>query len=237
MDEDQRIGIINRAKDFFREKIVLSHITGGIERASHLSEYNINPFLYKYLANFLRGNSSPRSIAEALVYPRLLGASITTTFGMQVQTLIGVLFEGLGSAIPGIDIEFIDITDGNKKYCQLKAGPNTINHHDVETVFGHFQSTINIARTNRLPIGINDMIVGVVYGEPAELSSHYKRVNVRYPVYIGQEFWHRLTGSETFYLDLITAFGEVALEVDASSQLEEAIVALTIDIEQSLGTN
>jgi len=237
MTEEQRLEIIVKAKDFFREKIVYSHINGGTLRASRLSDYNINPFLYKYLANFLKGNSDPRSIAEALVYPRLLGSSINTSFGMRIQTLIGVLFEGLGSPIPGIDIEFVDMIDGNKKYCQLKAGPNTINHHDVETVFGHFQSTINIARQNRLQIGVNDLIVGVVYGEPDELSSHYLRINTRYPVYVGQDFWNRLTGKETFYLDLINAFGEVALEVDGTRQLEATIAALAVDIEEKLRTN
>tara|TARA_R110001592_G_scaffold53528_1_gene164106 strand:+ start:418 stop:663 length:246 start_codon:yes stop_codon:yes gene_type:complete len=81
---------------------------------------------------------------------------------MRIQKLISELFEGFGSTTPGIDIEFIDSIDGRKKYCQLKSGPNTINHDDVETIFGHFKGTINLARTNNLNIGINDMIVGVI---------------------------------------------------------------------------
>ncbi|HEY1025765.1 MAG TPA: PmeII family type II restriction endonuclease [Sphingobacteriaceae bacterium] len=234
MTEEQRIEILAKAKDFFREEIVTSHINGGAFRASKLSSYNVNPFLYKYLANFLRGNDDPRSIAEALVYPRLLGASITTSFGMRIQTLINRLFEGLGSAVSGIDIEFIDALDGRKKYCQLKAGPNTINHHDVETVFGHFQAIRNLARTNNLAVGLNDLIVGVVYGEPNELSTHYQRIHTQFPVVIGQEFWHRLTGKDTFYLDLITVCGEVALEVDGRQKLEETVNALAEEIEAAL---
>ena len=31
-----------------------------------------------------------------------------------------------------MDIEFEDALDGSHKYCQLKAGPNTINKDDVE---------------------------------------------------------------------------------------------------------
>ena len=32
--------------------------------------------------------------------------------------------------------------DGEKKYCQLKSGPDTINKDDVETIAGHFKSVI-----------------------------------------------------------------------------------------------
>ncbi|RNL52781.1 PmeII family type II restriction endonuclease [Pedobacter jejuensis] len=234
MTEDQRVELLAKAKEFFKNKIVDSHINGGALRASRLSDYNINPFLYKYLANFLRGNSSSKSIAEALVYPRLLGSSINTSFGMRIQSLIGHLFDGFGSPVPGIDIEFMDALDGRRKYCQLKAGPNTINHHDVETVINHFKGTINLARTNNLNIAPQDMIVGIIYGEKKELSSHYQRLDKSFPVYIGEDFWYHLTGKETFYLDLINVFGEVAIDVDGRDKLEETVNALAIEIEQTL---
>ena len=75
------------------------------------------------------------------------------------------------------------------------------------------------------------MIVAVVYGEEAELSSHYKKIGIAYPVIIGKDFWHRLTGKDDFYFELIDAIGEVALEVDASKVVEETIKALAIEIE------
>ncbi|MBC3845903.1 restriction endonuclease [Winogradskyella echinorum] len=231
MNNEQRLLLLEKAKQFFRDEIVESHITRACAKAGKLSNYNVNPFLFKYLANFLKGNDDPRSIAEALVLPRVLGSSINTSFGMRIQKLISELFEGFGSTTPGIDIEFIDAIDGSKKYCQLKSGPNTINHDDVETIFGHFQGTINLGRTNNLNIGINDMIVGVIYGEEIELSSHYKRINERYPVIIGKSFWHRLTGKDDFYFELIDAVGDVALEVDGTKVLEETIDALSIEIE------
>lgn len=230
MDNQQREQIIENAKEFFREQIVQSHIDGACKRASKLSEYNVNPFLFKYLANFLTGNDDPESIARALVLPRILGSSITTSFGMKIQSLISTLFQGLGSTTLGIDIEFIDALDGKKKYCQLKAGPNTINHDDVTTIINHFNGVRNLARTNNLNLGINDMIVGVVYGDEVELSSHYKRISHNYPVHIGQDFWHRLTGKSDFYFELIDAIGEVALEVDASKIVEITIEKLAKEI-------
>lgn len=232
MTEEQRINILIKAKDFFREEIVTSHIEKACKRASKLSEYNINPFLFKYLANFLTGKSDAESIATALVLPRILGSAITTSFGMKIQKLISLLFEGLGSTTSGIDIEFIDSIDNRQKYCQLKAGPNTINHDDVTTVFGHFRGVRNLARTNNLNIGINDMIVGVIYGDESELSSHYKNIATQYPVIIGKDFWHRLTGKEDFYFDLINAFGEIALEIDGRHIVRNTIAALTIEVQQ-----
>ncbi len=232
MDNKQRKQIIENAKTFFRNEIVQSHIDGACKRAGKLSEYNVNPFLFKYLANFLTGNDDSESIARALVLPRILGSSINTSFGMKIQSLISSLFQGLGSTTQGIDIEFIDAIDGQKKYCQLKAGPNTINHDDVTTIINHFNGIRNLARTNNLHVGINDMIVGVVYGEDAELSSHYKKIGNTFPVIIGKDFWHRLTGKVDFYYELIDAIGMVALEVDASKVVEQTIKTLAIEIEK-----
>jgi hypothetical protein len=232
MDNIQRKQIIENAKIFFRNEIVQNHIDGACKRASKLSEYNVNPFLFKYLANFLTGNDDAESIAKALVLPRILGSSINTSFGMKIQSLIGSLFQGLGSTTHGIDIEFIDAIDGRKKYCQLKAGPNTINHDDVTTIINHFKGIRSLARTNNLDIGINDLIVGVVYGEEVELSSHYKSIGNMYPVIIGKDFWRRLTGKDDFYFELIDAIGEVALEVDASKVVEQTIKTLAIEIKE-----
>jgi len=75
------------------------------------------------------------------------------------------------------------------------------------------------------------MIVGVIYGESSELSSHYRSINEKYQVIIGKDFWHRLTGKENFYFDLIDTVGEVALEIDGRSVLQETIKALSKDIE------
>lgn len=231
MNDKQRILLLETAKDFFREQIVSSHIHSACAKAAKLSNYNINPFLYKYLANFLKGNDSPLSIAEALVLPRILGSSINTSFGMKIQKLISELFDGFGSTTQGIDIEFIDAIDGKRKYCQLKSGPNTINFDDVKTITDHFQGIINLARTNNLDIGLNDLIVGVIYGDKSELSSHYRKLDSKFPVFIGKDFWHRLTGKADFYFELIDAIGEVALEVDGSKIIQETIQALAKEID------
>lgn len=221
--------IIEHAKKFFRDEIVISH-EANTKKLTSLKAFNLNPFLDSYKANFLTGNDSPESIAKALIYPRVLGTSINTTFGNKMQKFCSSVLSGFASTTSGIDIEFIDMLDGRKKYCQIKAGPNTINKDDVETIDRHFQGIKNLARINNLTIGFHDLIVGVFYGETDDLSSHYKKIAQNYPVYIGQEFWYRLTGDPYFYDKLSEALGDVANEYDSSEMLQEVIEKLADEI-------
>ena len=220
--------ILDAAKTWLRETIATNHVK-NTAKLSNPVEFNINPFLVAYLARFLTGKSDPISIAKALIYPRVLGTSINTSFGQNSQKFTSEVLKSLGSTTAGIDIEFIDQVDGNKKYCQLKAGPNTINKDDVETIHGHFSGIKNLARTNNLKVGLSDLVVGVLYGERHELSGHYKAIESKhhYPVYVGQEFWLRLTGDKNFYFELSQALASVAVEFDGTELLEKTIKDLS----------
>lgn len=219
--------ILEKAKIWFRETIVENHAI-NTKKLKNPKEFNINPFLAIYLANFLTGNSKPESIAKALIYPRVLGNSITTSFGQNIQKFTGEVLDAFGSTTSGIDIEFIDQIDGRKKYCQLKAGPNTLNKDDVETIAGHFKSVIRLAKTNNLTVSFNDLVVGLIYGEKEEISGHYKRITSQYhfPILHAQDFWHRLTGDIDFYQDLVRIIGSVAVETDYSKELSDIIATL-----------
>ena len=98
--------------------------------------------------------------AKALIYPRSFGTSLVTSFGNFMQTLCNELKQSYPSTTTGMDIEFDDTVDGRYKYCQLKAGPNTINKDDVTTVKDHFRNAINLARTNGQAIASMDCVVG-----------------------------------------------------------------------------
>ena len=237
MTEEQQLLIIESGKAYFREIIIPNHLK-NMEKL-HLSSFIINPFLVNYLASFLCGNTEPESLAKALLYPRILGTSITTSFGQNVQIFVSQMAASAGSAsgIDGIDIEFIDAIDGRKKYCQCKAGPTTINSPDVATIMGHFAHLLNKARLDRLPLQIDDMIVGVLYGEREELSANYRSIDRTYPVYCGAEFWEHVTGDRHFYYRLTKAFGEVVEEdgVDARIHLSDKIKELANEIREKGG--
>lgn len=232
MTEIEKQEILEKSKEFFRDIVVESHIK-NTKKLVKLKEFNVNPFLITYLANYLTGNNSAESIAKALIYPRVLGTSINTLFGNRIQTFCNKVLNSFASTTSGIDIEFIDAIDNRRKYCQIKAGPNTINKDDVETIKNHFKGVRKLARTNGLSIEFNDLVLGVLYGTKKELNGNYRKVNEDYPVIVGQEFWYRLTGDEDFYADLISAFGEVAIEADSTKLLKETIEELAAEIHVS----
>ncbi len=227
MQNSEKQEILAQSKQWFRETLSANHMRNA-HRLTDPREFNINPFLAVYLANFLTGDASPESIAKALIYPRVLGTSITTSFGTNIQKFTSEVLASFGSTTSGIDIEFIDQIDGHRKYCQLKSGPNNINKDDVVTITDHFKRIINLSRTNHVRLSIEDLIVGVIYGSPADLSGHYRRItdHYSYPVWVGQTFWQRLTGDQNFYPDLIRSMGEVAAEANFTAQLNQIIAEL-----------
>ena len=232
MTDQQKQAIIESGKEYFRTTIIPNHLK-NLQKLK-LSSFDINPFLINYLAAFLCGDTEPRSLAKALVYPRILGTSLNTSFGQNIQVFISSLEEitGGASGIEGIDIEFIDAIDGRRKYCQCKAGPKTINKEDIATILGHFKYLMNKSRLDRMGLQFDDLIVGVLYGERDNLSAFYKAINTHYPVLCGADFWERLTGDRDFYNRLAKAFGEVVEEegIDGSSLILQKVDEIAQEI-------
>lgn len=220
--------VLNQAKDWFKNKIIKGHIN-RTEELIDPGKFQINPFIAPYLSAFLTGSVTNDGIARTLVYARILGTSISTSFGQNLQSFISdVLVNAFGSIVSGIDIKFTDKIDGREKYAQLKLGPNTINADDVTTIHNHFRDIRNLARTNQVQLNATDLIIGVMYGEENDLSSHYKclRDEHNYPIFVGNDFWHRLTGDEDFFSKLIQAIAETLNEVNSSEIIESVIEKL-----------
>lgn len=225
--------ILRKFKEWFKDSLIVNH-KRNTEKLVNIHEFNINPLLLYYLSNYLEGNSDPKSLAKVLVYPRVLGTSITTSFGTNVQQFVTKVLPAYGSTTSGMDIEFIDQIDGRKKYCQLKSGPNAINKDDVTTIDDHFKAVRNLARTNTaMNIGFGDLVFALVYGEEYEFNSFIKILQDKsINVLAGKNFWHHFTGDKNFYYDLIKAAGEVAKEVDMKEVVDEVIEKLSKKIEK-----
>lgn len=232
MTPEERQEILTKSKDFFRNRIIVNH-KRNTAKLSTLKNFNVNPFMCKYLSAFAFGDASPENIAKSLIYPRALGTSITTSFGNQMQYFCNDVLTSYASTTSGIDIEFTDAIDGQYKYCQLKAGPQTINNDDIKTITDHFKDLRNLARTNGKRIATEDCIVGVFYGTEKDLSANYKKIDEEYPVIAGQDFWYHLTGDPEFYGLLINAFVEVAIEIDGSDLMTETVSKLAEDIKNN----
>jgi len=220
--------------EFFEINIFKSHLRTMIKTHSALKSYKINPIVVKYLSKVLDDKYSPEGIAKALYYPRVLGTSINTSFGTQIQKMFVKLELANGSLIKGMDIEFIDKIDSRKKWCQLKSGPNTINSEDVQPLIKKFSDTINLARTNGyVGISNNDFIVGVLYGDTSELSQHYKKIDKVHPVIVGKDFWHRITGFPNFYDKLVIALHVSITNLETKDIFKKGCDKLTDEIKSS----
>ncbi len=230
MDENKLLEIVTT---YFKEKIFDNHKINSLKTHSKLKSYKINPILVKYLSKILEDDFTPIGIAKALYYPRILGTSINTSFGTRIQNMFVELQLAQGSLIKGMDIEFIDKIDGRKKWCQLKSGPNTINSEDVNPLLKKFTSVTNLARTNAMNLNNSDLILGVLYGNQSQLSQHYKKIDQQFPVIIGKEFWHRITGYPDFYNKLVLNLDTMILSLDTKDFFKKGYTTLTKEIESS----
>lgn len=230
---EDRNRILDAAHAYFKDRVVAAHMR-NTDRLK-LSDFNVNPFLLRYIAGCLDDDLTPDAVARALVLPRVLGTSVNTTFGTAIQGFCrDVLADVFPSIVPGMDIEYVDALDGRKKYCQVKSGPNTINADDVDTVRGKFESARRLARTNGLSIQPADLTVGVLYGTRSDLSGHYVKIDRDIaPVHVGREFWHRLTGDENFYDDLIYYVGDLADEERLVDHVDQAIDRIATEIKEN----
>lgn len=231
--QEQKQKILSDAKDFFCDFFKDKSIKYDKKK---FKDFTTNPFLIRGIAGILGDDTDPKNIARAIVYPCAMGTSLSTSFGSKIQEFVVKTMVDLakGSTTSGIDFEFTDALDGRKKYCQLKAGPNTINKDDIKTIVDHFHGVFHLARTNHVKIDPSDCVVGVVYGSHSDLSTMYKRIeNEGFPIYSGSEFWHHLTGSETIYKELIS----IAQDASKQSGMKKSVENLSDRIAEQVEKN
>lgn len=236
MSDLTEIELINKIVTYIKTNILENHISSSLKINSKLKTYKINPIVVKYLSKVLVDDYSPLGVAKALYYPRVLGTSINTSFGTHIQRMFVELGIANGSMLDGMDIEFIDKKDKDVlRWCQLKSGPNTINADDVQPLIKKFTDIISRARGNTALKGLSNdnFIVGVLYGEPDELSMHYKKIDKIHPVFIGADFWHRLTGYKDFYFGLVTALHTTIMNLDTENMIEDGCLKLAEEIKTS----
>lgn len=175
MTGPEKLELLEKAGDFFRNNIVKAHLK-NLKKLKKYKKFNVNPFLNLYLSYFLTGKGDAEGVARALLYPRILGTSINTSFGTHIQRFCTEVLGAHGSIVGGLDIEFVDQIDSRRKYCQIKSGPQTVNKDDVQTVKNKFRHMSALARTNSVDIGIQDFVVAVLYGTEDSLSAFYREI-------------------------------------------------------------
>ena len=77
--------LLQKSKEFFKSVIVPNHIK-NLNKLIKLNRFDYNPFLIGYLSRFMSGKFDAENAAKVLLYPRILGTSINTSFGQNIQT-------------------------------------------------------------------------------------------------------------------------------------------------------
>ncbi len=231
LSEKEKKAILEKAKEWFEENVIAKHIENIKKRASG-KDITINPYTLAYLGRDSSGQMTYTSVAGALLLPFAFGTSIATTFGTALQSFLVTVFPNVSVSVSmGMDIEFDDALTQRHVYCQVKAGPRTINAGDVPSILGHFQSLSNLARTNGLTLNpLTDYCVGVLYGEKEDLSYSYRKIAKDVNVYCGAEFFQHLTGDPDFYRKLISEFSKAQ---SGSKSLQQSIEEAIIDLSQT----
>ena len=223
--------VLDAAKVWFEEKIIASHLRNTL-MLSDVDKFNINPFTVWYLAKFTDNEVTPRSIAKALILPRALGSSISTSLGTNLQRFItDTLVTAYGSAASGMDSDFKDRRDGLNKYSQIKLGPNTINKDDVKTINDKFKGVQNLLKANGQSLSKSHFAVGIMFGEESEVNTWYRELRDEHgwELYVGKDFWWRLTGDRDFLDRLIDVIQNSTENSAASTALESTIEKLSQD--------
>lgn len=226
---------------YFFETEFADIILEKLKSGHKLSKFNVNPFIVTALSSGVLGSLNSINMAKALLYPRVFGTSISTTFGEKMQKMCIMFLGANASGTPGMDIEFKDkkeLSVDTNYIIQLKAGPNTINSGDVNPIVSEMNAAYRLLLRNHVAT-MPTFALGIVYGTIEEVSGHYKKIatssvggQMKIPILIGKDFWWRLTGEENFYDQMVAIFIELFKKKDFSKLLEDDIIALAKQIKK-----
>lgn len=159
-----------------------------------------NPYLFK-AKNILTAQDLVKGFLDAFLQS-------------QEETLFGDFIEGLAifvcnsvygakkSDLTGIDLEFEK--DSVIYIVEIKAGWNWGNSSQIKQLKINFANAKQFLerKTGRKVIAVNGCCFGNKNNRNPEKTGYYK--------ICGQEFWHLISGSEKFYLDIVEPIGHQA---------------------------
>ena len=209
LTEQQKQSIIESGKDYFRSIIIPSHLKNL--KMLKLKDFNVNPFMFQYL------DASFESLAKALLYPKAFEVIVCQGSSAGLYDLFWKISRmtrrvTINKKIG--ELEFVDAIDGRKKYCCFTNTCTELIRCDLNAILSQYKCILNEKMQGDLSFQIDDLVVGVVFGEHNKLSPNYKTLETTFPVYCGAEFWEHLMGDKHFYSRLLNAFVEVVEQED-----------------------
>jgi len=165
-----------------------------------------NPYLYK-AKNLITAGELVASILDAK-----LSSSEEEIFGEFLEHLaVFVAEKALGAAkssAPGIDLEY---NDGRTRYLvSIKSGLNWGNSSQWKALEDNFKTVMKRVKQNKQ---IKDVrcILGISYGNDKTRTKKGFITQI-----CGQNFWHRVSGDEEFYVKIVEPLGYRAKELNDS---------------------
>ena len=208
--------------DYFRQEIFEPHLNALENKFANLDSYAANPFLSPYLSRILENEYSANALAKTLYFSRTLSTSINTSFGTHIRKVL--VKNNLAQSINSRSniISFTDRTTNLSTGCLLKAGPRTINSGDI----------VGIRRTLDNLNDVEHRAIGVIYGSEEDMNASYQELAKTHNIFLGKDFWHRITGDETFYGQLSQAMIELSNNLDIEGQFQMGLERLTNKVEE-----
>lgn len=201
------------------------------KRVEKLSALNLrdvlkrkNPYLFR--AKNIR-------TAEQLVHAVLdayLSSQEETMFGDFLERLAiwvnECAYGGRKSGVLGIDLEFE--REGIRYLVAIKSGPNWGNSQQIARLRDNFRQACRVLRTSgsKLPV---QAVNGCCYGRNAhEDKGDYFKL-------CGQSFWAFISGSESFYVDIVEPLGTDAHDRNEEFEEEYAQVVNRMTRDDEIG--
>ena len=189
----------------------------------------LNHFSASYAAGTIGGVPlTANSLARALVIPRALGSSLSTIVSRQLRFFCGEL--------PGVEVvgkhanqvNYTDRVDDTNRIGIFAGGPSNLNSPGRKTLEGKLTRLhAQIGRSAPAPV------VCVTHGEISNLNSSFKKLDPKYAVFVGGDFWHRVTGDPNFYRELSFRLSWSAAAAGSKVALSDAIKRVEREIVKS----
>ncbi|MDR0265066.1 MAG: hypothetical protein LBJ04_17745 [Sphingobacterium sp.] len=212
--------LLSSIVDYFQQEIFEPHLRNLQNDYANFDSYSANPFLLPYLSKIIEGEYSERGIAKALYLPRVLSSSITTAFGTHIKKILINNNLAESRSTNSNIISFTDHISGLYTACILKAGPNTINSGDKSPIRSSLRSIENV----------ENKAIGIIYGAENELNGSYVNLQEEFDIFVGRQFWQRITGYENFYINLSERLRVLSENLDTNGRFDGGLNRLIRDI-------
>ncbi|MEK7396283.1 MAG: PmeII family type II restriction endonuclease [Candidatus Poribacteria bacterium] len=171
-----------------------------------------NPYLFR-VKNILTAEELVKSLLDAK-----MSSSEEELFGAFLENLAIFIaqrtLDAIKSSSHGIDFEYS--SDKTRYLVTLKSGLNWGNSSQWKALESDFKTAMTILRQSLHITNIN-CILGICYGNA--------KTTIRKGIIMqvcGQNFWYMVTGSETFYKDIVQPLGHRAKESNESFDEKKA---------------